>query len=155
VPETLSPRMAARYGTDRSSAGLRVVITVVVLVFLAIIAAITWRLATTGVQSTLVRFAVVSDSQVDVTFDLVRDGSAETTCVLRAQAENHTDVGYASVRITPGRSELQVRYPLATASRATSAEVLGCANGAAPRVDQPQFALGTVNPPQQPVIDGS
>ena len=155
VPETLSPRMAARYGTDRSSTGLRVLVTSVAVVFLAVVAVITWRMAMPGAQSTLVRFVVVSDSRVDVTFDLHRDGSTETTCVLRARAQDHADVGYAAVRITAGRSDLQVTYPLSTSSRATTAEVLGCADAAPPRVDPPQFVPGTVNPPQQPVVDGT
>jgi hypothetical protein len=155
VPETLSPRMAARYGTDRSTLGLRVLVSSVVVAFLAVVAVITWRMATPGAQSTLVRFDVVSDSRVDVTFDLHRDGASETTCVLRARAQDHADVGYASVRITPGRRDLQVTYPLATTSRATTAEVLGCADAGTPRVDPPQFVPGTVNPPQQPVVDGT
>ena len=155
MPETLSPRMAARYGTDRSSTGVRLAVTAVVLVFLAVIALVTFRMATTGAQSTLTRFTVVSGSRVDVTFDVHRDGSLDTTCVLRAQGEDHADVGYASVRITRGRDSLQATYPLATASRATTAEVLGCANGAAPRVDPPQFLPGTVNPAQAATIDGT
>jgi hypothetical protein len=147
--------MAARYGTDQRSTGLRVLVTVVVLVFLSLVAAITWRLASSGIQSTLVRFAVVSDTRVDVTFDLVRDGSVETTCVLRAQGDDHADVGYATLQVTSGRDELQVGYPISTASRATAAEVLGCANGSTPRVDAPQFLPGTVNPSQQPTVDGT
>ena len=78
-----------------------------------------------------------------------------TTCVLRAQSESHADVGYATVTISPGREYVQATYPLATSSRATTAEVLGCAAGEAPRVDPPQFLPGTTNPSQVPMIDGT
>ena len=153
--QTLSPAMAARYGVGRTSRGLLAVIVAVVAVFLAIIGVITWRLATPGVQATLLRFTVVSDSWVDVTFEVRRDSVSSTICVLRAQSERHADVGYATVTISPGREYVQATYPLATASRATVAEVLGCGGGEVPRVDPPQFLPGTTNPQQQPTIDGS
>jgi len=153
--QTLSPAMAARYGVGRAPRGLMAVVAVVVVVFLAVIGVITWRLATPGVQTDLLRFVVVDDHRVDVTFDVRRDSVSETVCVLRAQDEHHADVGYASVRITPGREYVQATYPLATSSRATIAEVLGCGVGEPPRVDPPQFLPGTTNPPQVPTIDGS
>jgi hypothetical protein len=147
--------MAARYGEGRTSRGLLVVVVAVVAVFLTIIGVITWRLATPGVQATLLRFVVVDDTLVDVTFEVRRDTVSTTSCVLRAQSESHADVGYATVTISPGREYVQATYPLATSSRATTAEVLGCAAGEPPRVDPPQFVPGTTNPPQQPTIDGS
>ena len=152
---TLSPAMAARYGEGRTSRGLLVVVVVVVAVFLTIIGVITWRLATPGVQANLLRFVVVDDTKVDVTFEVRRDSVSTTYCVLRAQRESHADVGYATVTISPGREYVQATYPLATSSRATTAEVLGCAAGEPPRVDPPQFVPGTTNPSQQPTIDGS
>ena len=152
---TLSPAMAARYGTGRTSRGLLAVVAVVVAVFLAVIGLITWRLATPGVQVNLLRFVVVDDSRVDVTFEVRRDAVSTTVCVLRAQSPTHADVGYATVEISPGREYVQATYPLATESRATAAEVLGCGVGEPPRVDPPQFLPGTTNPPQVPTIDGT
>ncbi len=153
--DTLTPQMTARYGIGRTSRGLVVGNVAVVAVFLAVVGVITWRMATPGVQSSLLRFAVVSDSRVDVTFDVRRDTLSDTVCVLRAQSVTHADVGYATVTIAAGREYLQTRYPLATSSRATTADVLGCSAGSAPRVDPPQFVPGTTNPPQVPTVDGS
>jgi hypothetical protein len=147
--------MAARYGEGRTSRGLLAVVVVVVALFLTVIGVITWRLATPGVQATLLRFVVVDDTHVNVTFEVRRDSVSTTTCVLRAQSESHADVGYATVTISPGREYVQATYPLATSSRATTAEVLGCAAGEAPRVDPPQFVPGTTNPSQVPMIDGT
>ena len=153
--QTLSPTMAARYGVGQTSRGLMTVVVVVVAAFLAVIGVITWRMATPGVQVDLLRFVVVDDHRVDVTFDVRRDSVSETVCVLRAQGDHHADVGYATVTISPGREYVQATYPLATGSRATTAEVLGCGVGQAPRVDPPQFVPGTTNPPQVPAIDGT
>ena len=91
----------------------------------------------------------------ELLFEVHRTGESATTCVLRAQGIDHADVAYATVTITPGRSYVQATYPLATSSRATTVEVLGCSDDGPPRVDGPQFVPGTVNPPQVPVIDGS
>ena len=88
-------------------------------------------------------------------FDVHRTGENATTCVIRGQGEDHADVGYATVTISPGRSYVQATYPLATSSRATAVEVLGCSDDGPPRVDPPQFVPGTVNPSQVPTIDGS
>ena len=153
--QTLSPAMAARYGVGRTSRGLMAVVVVVVASFLAVIGVITWWMATPGVQVDLLRFVVVDDHRVDVTFDVRRDSVSETVCVLRAQSDHHADVGYATVTISPGREYVQATYPLATTGRAATAEVLGCADGKAPRVQSPNFAPGVVNPSQQPTIDGA
>ena len=152
---TLSPAMAARYGVGRTSRGLLVVVATVVVVFLAVIGVITWRMATPGAQASLVGFTVVDEHRVDVTFDVRRDAGVATVCVLRAQGSSHADVGYATLTVTPGRADVRATYPLATSSLATTAEVLGCAPGAGPRVDPPQFVPGSTNPPQAPTIDGT
>jgi len=156
VPEpTLSPALAARYGVGRSSRALVVGIVALVAVFLAVIGFVTYRLATNGVQSTLLRFTVVNDTRVDVTFDVHRDEVSDTVCVIRAQSEKHADVGYATVRITRGRDHVAPTYSLATYALATTVEVLGCTPNDPPRVDLPQFLPGTTNPPQVTAIDGS
>lgn len=147
--------LAARYGTDRPRTGARALAVAAIVVFVAIIGYVTWRLGSPSVQANLIRFTVVSDERADVVFDVHRTGENATTCVIRGQGEDHADVGYATVTISPGRSYVQATYPLATSSRATAVEVLGCSDDGPPRVDPPQFVPGTVNPSQVPTIDGS
>jgi len=151
----LSPAMAARYGVGRRSRVLVVAVGIVVVAFASVLVFVGWKLATPSVQSTLLAFDVVSDTRVDVTFEVHRDSVSDTLCVLRAQGTNHADVGYATVRITRGREYVKATYPLATYARATTAEVLGCSATDPPRVDAPQFLPGTTNPPQVPAVDGS
>ncbi len=151
----LSPQMAARYGIRPTSRWLILAIAVIGAAFVGVLGWITWRMATPPVQSELLSFRVVNASRVDITFNVRRDTGSETVCVLRARDELHVDVGYATVNISAGRDYVLSTYPLATLARATSAEILGCDKGAAPFVDAPSFAPGTVNPPQLASIDGS
>jgi len=151
----LSPQMRERYGVKPTSRWTIIGIAALTVAFTGLIGAITWKLAQPSAQTQLIRFTVVSDNLVNVTFDLQRDGSVTTMCALRARDVHHVDVGYAKVDITPGRAALSVTYPLATLAKATSAEVLGCSDNSAPRVDAPAFAPGTVNPPQQPTVNGA
>jgi hypothetical protein len=147
--------MAARYGVGRGSTGAKVAVVVLVAAFLAAAGYVTWRLASPSTQSTLLRFTVVDDTRVDIVFEVQRADGAATQCVLRAQDEQHADVGYATVTITRGKPVVEATYPLATYARATAAEVLGCEVGGPPRVQGPQFPPGTTNPAQIPTIDGS
>jgi hypothetical protein len=151
----LTPEMAARYGVKRTNPLVAGVIGVLVIAFVAAVLGFGYRLATPDTQSKLLAFRVISPQQVDVIFEVRRNSLDETYCVVRARAIDHTDVGYAQVRITPGRDYVQVTYPLATYAEATSAEVLDCTAGEPPRVDPPGFLPGTANPPQVPVVDGS
>lgn len=153
--ETPSAAMAARYGLRQRSRTMIIGITALVLAFGSTIGYVTWRMATPPVQTTLLAFLVVNDSRIDITFEIHRDEASDTICVLRAQAENHTDVGYATVTITRGRTYVQPTYRLATRAQATSGEVLGCAANELPRVDAAAFPPGTANPPQARTIDGT
>ena len=151
----LTPEMAARYGVKRTNPLVAGVVGVLVIAFVAAVLGFGYRLATPDTQSKLLAFRVISPQQVDVIFEVRRNSLDETYCVLRARAIDHTDVGYAQFRITPGRDYVQVTYPLATYAEATTAEVLDCTAGEPPRVDPPGFLPGTANPPQVPVVDGS
>lgn len=151
----LTPEMAARYGVKRTNPVVAGVIAVLVIAFVASVLGFGYRLATPETQSKLLAFRVISPQQVDVIFEVRRNSLDETYCVLRARAIDHSDVGYAQFRITPGRDYVQVTYPLATYAEATAAEVLDCSAGEPPRVDPPGFLPGTTNPPQVPVVDGS
>ncbi len=151
----LTPAMAARYGVRRTNRVAVGVLAVLVIGFVAGVLGLGYRLATPDTQAKLLAFSVESPTRINVTFEVRRDSLAETYCVLRARAVDHTDVGFAQFRITPGREYVQVTYPLATYAEATSAEVLGCAAGEPPRVDPPGFLPGTTNPEQVAVVDGS
>jgi len=155
VTTTTSAALAARYGEDRSRRGTYALVAVVVLVFLGLVGLVTYWQSASSASSQLIGFSVVSDQRVDVQLEVSRDGRSTTTCVLRAQDVHHEDVGYATVTVPPGPAYLQATYPLATSGRAATAEVLGCADGTAPKVPAANFAPGVVNPSQRPNLTGS
>jgi len=151
----LDERMAERYGVRPANRWAVAVIGVLVVAFVAGVLSLGYKLATPSTLPKLLTFQVASPTEVKVTFEVRRDGREETYCVLRARAVDHTDVGYATVRITPGADYVQRTFPIATYAEATTAEVLGCEAGGPPVVDAPAFRPGSTNPPQLEVLDGT
>lgn len=151
----LDERMAERYGVRPANPWAVGAIGVLVVAFVAGVLGLGYKLATPSTLPKLLTFSVQSPTAVDVTFEVRRDGRVETWCVLRARAVDHTDVGYATVRITPGADYVQRTYTIATYAEATTAEVLGCEAGGPPAVDAPAFRPGTTNPEQVEVLDGT
>jgi hypothetical protein len=151
----LSPAMAARYGVRRTNRFVVGVLAVLCVAFVGGVLALGYKLATPDVQAKALIYRVVSPQQIDLTFEVRRDSLTPTVCVLRARAEDHTDVGYVELTISPGREYVQPTVAIATYAEATVAEVLGCAAGERPRVEPPAFLPGTANPPQITAVDGS
>jgi hypothetical protein len=157
--DDIQQMLEARYGTGAQvrSEDRRILGSVVVL-STALIAFLIWATligATPAASGTLLRYSLLSDEQVRVTFQVrTRSGlEGPFTCVLRAQDAERIDVGYALVRIPPTDGSTQVvDYDLTTRSRGRVIEVLGCGEGLqAPRdVPDPQFPPGVRPPDQQP-----
>lgn len=102
------------------------------------------------VTYSLTSFEVVSDTTVSVTWQMTRPAQTATYCVIRAQNDQRQDVGYATVTVAAGAAVTQMSYRMATESRATTAEVLGCSVNENVRAPQPNFAPGVVIPSQAP-----
>ena len=110
----------------------------------------TVNLISPKVTFTLLAWDDLSADRVDVTFEVRRSAEWDVYCVLRAQDESRTDVGYATVPIPRGSTYVQQTYSLRTIAPAYVVEVLACEAGAPPeRVVPPQFPPGVV-PPDQP-----
>jgi hypothetical protein len=141
--------MQQRYGLDRRPVGRWIGTTIVALVFAGVLAYVFVGLTSNSIDARLVTWDDVAADRVDMTIQVRRNGDEAVTCVLRAQDQKRTDVGYATVDIPPGRAEVVVDYALRTLAPAYTAELLGCASGAPPAVPPPQFPPGVV-PPAQP-----
>lgn len=85
----------------------------------------TGRTATAAVLG----FTIVSETRVDVRFEVSKPASATTYCVVRARSRDGAQVGAAAVRVGPAsRGTIRQTYQLVTTSRANTGEVDGCSD---------------------------
>jgi hypothetical protein len=147
---SLPPDLQARYGVGRRSRLPLIAGLIGIAAFIAALAFVTFNLVSPKVTYELLAWNDIAADRVDVTFDVRRSQEWDVYCVLRAQDESRTDVGYAVVGLPRGTSYEQVTYPLRTLAPAFVVEVLACEAGAPPeRVVPPQVPPGVV-PPEQP-----
>jgi hypothetical protein len=147
---SLPPDLQARYGVGHRSPLPLIAGLVGITAFIAALAFVTLNLVSPKVTYDLLAWNDVAADRVDVTFDIRRSEEWDVYCVLRAQDESRTDVGYAVVGIPRGTSYVQTTYSLRTLAPAYVVEVLACQAGAPPeRVVPAQFPPGVV-PPEQP-----
>lgn len=145
----LPPHLRARYGVKRTSWWAVALIAVVIVGFVAALAFVSYNLMSPKVEFKVLAWRVVAPDRTDVTFEVRRSAEADVYCVVRAQDEQHVDVGYAVVPLARGTTYVQTTYPLRTLASAYVVDVLGCEAGAAPnRVMPPQFPPGVVAPSQ-------
>lgn len=90
-----------------------------------------WVMITHGnpaVTSSLVSFDVVDQHTATATFTVVRrSADVEASCLLRAQAPDHSVVGELNLAVGPGGDEVStLTETLRTEREATSVSVVGC-----------------------------
>ena len=96
----------------------------------------------------LTTFVVASDTSIDMKWQIARPENQTTYCVIRAQNDQRSDVGYATVTIAAGSAVTDFSYTLRTESKAVLAEVLGCGASTQLRVPTPNFPPGAKIPAQ-------
>jgi hypothetical protein len=140
--------MQERYGFTRRRLGTRLLAGFVIVAFVVALAYVGWSITRPRAQGRLITWSTVSSDRADLTFDV---NVPDATCVVRAQDQNHVDVGYATITHITGR----VSYQLRTLAPAYVVEVLGCSlPGGIPDAIPPQFPPGVV-PPTQPWTQSS
>jgi uncharacterized membrane protein len=147
--------MQARYGVTPAAGWKRALAVALGAVLLAGLGYGAWLVSNPAVSWEVTAYEVVSPHLATVTFQVNRRAGTTVVCVVRAQDQASTDVGYATVTIPAGAAQVTPTYPLATRAEAVIIEVLGCADNRAPKVPAPQFPPGTANPPQQPSVAGA
>jgi len=80
------------------------------------------------VTSDIVSFEVVDDHSADATFTVTRrTPDVEASCLLRAQASDHSTVGELNVKVGPGVAQAQtLTETVRTEREATTVDVVGC-----------------------------
>ena len=104
---SLPPDLQARYGVGHRSPLPIIAGLVGITAFVAALAFVTFNLVSPKVTYDLLAWNDVAADRVDVTFDIRRSEEWDVYCVLRAQDESRTDVGYAVVGIPRGTSYVQ------------------------------------------------
>jgi Domain of unknown function (DUF4307) len=91
------------------------------------VAAVAWALSRPAVEAGVTAFRPISDTRVDVTFEVHKPARETAVCVVRARDSSGRQAGYAQVTIGPARSsKVTLTKALATTSLATTGEVGGC-----------------------------
>ena len=122
--------LATRYGAPttgrRRWTVLALALALVALLVWAVWTAMSW--SRPEVTSELVSYDVVDDHTATATFRVVRRTSdVEASCLLRAQAADHVNVGELTVTVGPGQESVQMLTETVRTERlATMVEVVGC-----------------------------
>jgi hypothetical protein len=122
--------LATRYGTP-SATRRRLIISgaaILALAFLGWVAWVTIVHSDPEVTSDMVSFEVVDEHTATATFTVVRRTTeVEASCLLRAQAVDHSTVGELNVKVGPGEDRVQtMKQTVRTEREATSVEMVGC-----------------------------
>lgn len=142
------PHIQQRYGYRQVNSTSRVISLALATVAIAAAAAMYFNHRAQATTFSLTTFVVTSDSTVDMTWQIARPENEQTYCVIRAQNDQRSDVGYATVAIPAGDPVVDFAYTLTTESTAVLAEVLGCGASAQLRVPTPNFPPGAKIPAQ-------
>lgn len=85
------------------------------------------------VSGELTGFTIVSDTEVEATVAVRKPATVDGVCTVRSQAEDGLEVGRAQFRFDEDAGSLHRSVRLKTTDRATSAELVGCAEAAGTR----------------------
>jgi hypothetical protein len=122
--------LAARYGTT-SPSRRHLLLSGVVLLALVFLGWVAWAAFEHGdpeVTSNLVGYQVVDEHSVTATFTVSRrTPEVRASCLLRAQAADHSTVGELNVTVRPGGDRVRtLKEPVRTERKATTVDMVGC-----------------------------
>ncbi|WP_455352809.1 DUF4307 domain-containing protein [Streptomyces sp. SYSU K217416] len=81
------------------------------------------------ISAELIKFKVVSDTEVQVHLEVRKDTAASGVCTLSSQDEQHAEVGRKDVRFDQRADRVDEIVKLRTTGRATMVELVGCQSG--------------------------
>ena len=124
-----APHLAERYGVPSRSLRPLLVAGVVVLGVAGLLW-LAWVVVFHGrpqVTSQLVGFEVRGQHAVTATYVVARrEPQVRATCLLRAVADDHSDVGERTVPVTSGSATARLTSTVRTERRATTVDLVGC-----------------------------
>ncbi|MGW6461655.1 DUF4307 domain-containing protein [Streptomyces sp. NPDC055078] len=80
------------------------------------------------ISGEMIKFSVISDSEVQVHLEIRKDADATGSCTVRSRSEDGAEVGWRDVAVDrSGASRIDQVITIRTRARATSAELVQCA----------------------------
>ncbi|WP_411105713.1 DUF4307 domain-containing protein [Streptomyces sp. cmx-4-9] len=130
VREGLPEGRYGRSADERADRTLKIVGSVLGVVLLGVVGWIGWDyVAGQAVSAEVIKFQVVSDSEVKVHLEVRKEASVTGVCTLSSQDEGHGEVGRADFRFAQPQDRVDEVVSLKTTGRATMIELIGCTEG--------------------------
>ncbi|UQX02705.1 DUF4307 domain-containing protein [Streptomyces sp. RerS4] len=127
VREGLPEGRYGRSAEERADRGLKIVGSVLGVGLLALVGWIGWDyVGGQSVSAEVIKFQVVSDSEVKVHLEVRKDASVTGVCTLSSQDEGHGEVGRADFTFDQRQSRVDELVTLKTTGRATMVELIAC-----------------------------
>ncbi|MFG2753441.1 DUF4307 domain-containing protein [Streptomyces xanthophaeus] len=127
VREGLPEGRYGRSADERADRKLKIVGSVLGALLLGMVGWIGWDyISGQEVSAEVIKFQVVSDSEVKVHLEVRKDPSVTGVCTLSSQDEEHGEVGRADFSFAQPQARVDEMVSLKTTSRATMIELIGC-----------------------------
>ena len=127
VRERLPEGRYGRSADERADRKLKIIGAVLGVLFLGLMGWFGWHYVVANkISAEMIKFDVVSDTEVQVHLEVRKDEGVKGVCTLRSQAENGAEVGRADFRFDGDATRIDKVVTLRTTSPGTTAELLGC-----------------------------
>lgn len=127
VREGLPEGRYGRSADERADRKLKVVGSVLGVGLLAVVGWIGWDyVGGQTVSAEVIKFQIVSDSEVKVHLEVRKEASVTGVCTLSSQDEEHGEVGRADFTFAQRDRRVDEMVTLKTTGRATMVELIGC-----------------------------
>ncbi|WP_326798032.1 DUF4307 domain-containing protein [Streptomyces sp. NBC_01808] len=127
VPQTLPEGRYGRSADARADRRLKVIGAVLGAGLLGFVA---WGAvdATAGSKASgeLIRFQVMSDTEVQAHIEVRKKSDVDAVCTLRSLAADKSEVGVRDVRIDEQKTRVDTVVSIRTTARGANAELVGC-----------------------------
>ncbi|MFB6823411.1 DUF4307 domain-containing protein [Streptomyces virginiae] len=127
VREGLPEGRYGRSADERADRKLKIIGSVLGAALLGMVGWIGWDyVAGQSVSAEVIKFQVISDTEVKVHLEVRKESSVTGVCSLSSQDKEHAEVGRADFTFAQGRSRVDEIVTLKTTSRAAMIELVGC-----------------------------
>ncbi|MEU5398677.1 DUF4307 domain-containing protein [Streptomyces sp. NPDC005963] len=130
VREELPEGRYGRSADQRADRKLKVLGTVLGVLFVGMVGWFGYDyVAGQKISAEVIKFSVVSDSEVQLHLEIRKDESATGSCTVRSRSEDGAEVGWLEVPVLAGETRIDQVVKIRTTARATSAELAQCTVG--------------------------